>query len=173
MKTKRIVASPKMLIFFILAVCVALGGFVYYLVYSIGNPAEDPVVTVFLSGLLLCMAVALFVIGFTMGAFNVVSVREEELIVLRFARIFRRYRITQNTQIYVQKRNNGTAQYIEVQFPEYFASEEKGIRGSLFREGYVNVSYSNRRLDLLHKAVLNYKENIAPVEQPPLPIERQ
>lgn len=166
MKTKRFVAAPGMFALFFLITAATVAGVAVYLVYALKNPIEDLVITVFLSVLLFCMAVALFVIGFTMGAFDVVRVQTEEITVMRISKKVRSYRFSQNTQIYVQKSNKGVSQYIEVQFPEYFESEKLGIRGVRMREGYICISYSDARFQFVCDVVQNYKNNVEPIENP-------
>ncbi len=165
MKTKRFVASPKMLIIFTILVCLALCGLAGYLAGTFSRAVDDVVMTVFLTGLLACMAIALFIVGFTMGAFDLVCMQEDTVLVSRFGKKLRVYRLSQNTQIYVQKNHKGS-QYIEVQFPEYFDSAAQNFKGVLLRDGYVRLSYSDSRLQYVRDIVQNYKRNIAPIEQP-------
>lgn len=166
MKTKRFVASPKLLIFFSVIVCLSLGSLVFFLVETFDKPINDVVMTVFLTLLLVSLAVALFVIGFTIGAFDVVHLREEETLIVRFGKKIRAYQLSQNTQIYVQKNQKGS-QYIEIQFPEYFESAPRGPKGAMVRDGCVRISYSSKRLVIVQDVVLSYKKNNAPTEIPP------
>ena len=166
MKTKRFVAAPGMFALFFLITAVVVAGLATYLVYALRNPIEDVVFTVFLSVLLVFMAAAMFVIGFTMGAFDIVRVQTESVTVVRIVKKVRSYRLSQNTQIYVQKSNKGVSQYIELQFPEYFESEERGIRGVRMREGYICITYSDARLQFVRDVVQNYKDNVEPIETP-------
>lgn len=165
MKKKRFIASPKMLIFFTVVVCLALASLVYYLADTFSAPVGDTVMTVFLIVLLGGLFAALLVIGITLGAFDVVSLRKEDVVLLRFGKKLRVYRLSQNTLIYVQKNHKGS-QYIEVQFPEYFESAPQGFKSALMREGYVRISYSDSRLQYIKDVLQNYKHNIAPIEQP-------
>ncbi len=162
MKVKRFVAYPVMLIVFLTIICLSIAGLVVFIVYTQLQPLNDAVFTVFVSVLLACMAASMFVVGYTTGAFDVIVVREEEVIILRFAKKLRRYLLSQNTQLYVQKGFRGS-RYIEIRFPEYFESEPQIYKGIRVREGYVCMTHTNARIKYVREVLQNYKENINPL----------
>lgn len=163
MKTKRYIANPLTLTLFAAVVCISIAGLAIFWTFSFSRPVENLIVLIFSSALLICLPVSLFIVGLTVGAFDTVTVREEDVIVRRFGKKIKRYLLSQNTQLYVQKSNKGVSQYIEIRFPEYFESEVQITKGFRMREGYVCINYSRARLKHVRKVLQNYKNNINPI----------
>lgn len=160
MKTKRYIVSPTLLVVFAVVVCLCVAGLTIFLVYAPQRSELDAVTLVFLAVLLAGLAVCIFVVGLTLGVFDVVCVQPEEVHIRRFGKRVRSYMLSQNTQLYVQKDAHG-AKYIEIQFPEYFDGALTDMRSARMRQGYVCIDYTEARYRFVHDAIQSYKQNNA------------